>query len=313
MSGHLQVILYERERQEAFSYLRSAEQAERCSATIAAYRHELIQHYCPGGAAALPHDLQSLIVSYLDHSLPIGATLDCLSAELQWRQAFVMDVALYAPPATTTTSVDVAPHQHVERVRVAPPALSAPLDEVRGGAPPNLLLTLHYETFRGWPRATDELVWCDSERCQPPLSRLRSHTSRTECALPYALARDGISAAVDVYRALGAPETYWPHLHAGAHVGREMRARREVADSTVTAATAAAVSVDAFVAETAHQLGGSASSTFASASNSAAATSASPCTSPLTNTSPDELARVLALVQLQVRMSAVDRSIEQSL
>jgi hypothetical protein len=169
MSGAIQVLLYERERQENQAYLSAREQAQRSAATLARYKSQLLRFYCPRpeADALLPRDIQTLIVSYLDHSLPIGATADVLSPELQWRQAFVMDVALFEPPedqlaaaneadelaaaamsaACSSSSADPTSSSVAAGASTIAPARvrRAPVDLCSQCRAPNILLTVHYE------------------------------------------------------------------------------------------------------------------------------------------------------------------------
>jgi hypothetical protein len=184
MSGAIQVLLYERERQENQAYLAAREQVQRSAATLARYRSQLLRFYCPRAEAdaLLPRDIQTLIVSYLDHSLPIGAIADVLSPELQWRQAFVMDVALFEPPEDQLSAASEADEQAAAAgssssessadptastvaagaSTIAPARVRrAPVDLCSLCSAPNILLTVHYEQVlsRASITALDAILW----------------------------------------------------------------------------------------------------------------------------------------------------------
>lgn len=211
-----------------------------------------------------------------------------------------------------------------------------------------------HRQFRGWSDATDERIWCDSPRVLPPLARLRSHSSRTDTFVAFALARDGLRAAADVRRALasmnggsvaGATSTAgggvgssWPLLHADSHVAREMRDRLAAAnaavaecvaecgaasddtrgESTASGAAVAAIS-DRVLAEIAELVRGLGAAPTAAAEPSRAddTTSASwlPALAGLDahGIGAREALQVLALARHQVRLGALNRSIERSM
>ncbi len=172
----------------------------------------------------LPRDIFDLIASFTEPVLKVGDAIDFVDADLNWRRAYVSGMHCYPRGHTDETGPANSGHQsrHPTAVVMAPTAARAvtALGLVPPTAAPHILLTVHPETWRGWPLPLDESIWSHSPRILPPGERVPELDQRA--LVPYLLRRDGLPPATAVLQSLRPPSSNRPHLAPTSFVYTEL-------------------------------------------------------------------------------------------